>query len=103
MHTSGFAHCDIKPDNILMDMDSNTHVPYCVLTDFGIARVLDGKVLQVAEVRVANQAGLSIAYAAPETLKNYRSRTSGRFYHGDIYSLGIVILEILTGRSTYQD
>lgn len=40
MHQSGFAHLDIKPDNVLLDVDDNGQmVP--IITDFGISKLHD--------------------------------------------------------------
>jgi len=83
-HARGMIHRDIKPSNVLMDETNN-----CLLTDFGLARM--------TEVTSALTASGSImgtpAYMSPEqgTGENLDGRS-------DIYSLGIIFYELVTGR-----
>jgi WD40 repeat protein/serine/threonine protein kinase len=89
-HREGIVHRDIKPDNILLDEDKNAY-----LADFGIAKDLnvndftedsDGKIIG------------SPAYMTPEQIQG--GVVSPR---SDIYSLGLVIYEMLVGRKPYDD
>ena len=85
-HEAGIVHRDVKPSNILVDA---AHRPY--LTDFGISRLLD------ATVRTATGALVgTAAYLSPEQVLG---RPVGR--PADIYALGLVLLECLTGRLEY--
>lgn len=90
-HDVGIYHRDLKPENILItlpDDDSDEHVK---VIDFGIATVknsLDEK------TRATVLAG-SVEYMAPEQLQGRPSATS------DIYALGVIAYEMLTGRRPF--
>jgi serine/threonine-protein kinase PpkA len=87
-HRKGFVHRDIKPENILFREDGTP-----VLTDFGIARALDrGASLTVAGMIVGTP-----SYMSPEQVKGVE--LDGR---SDLYSLGIVCYEMLTGTVPFR-
>jgi serine/threonine protein kinase len=92
-HQHLFIHRDIKPGNILVTSDS---VPK--LLDFGIAKILEGgtEVAQL-EPTLTFFRLLTPGYASPEQVKGATITTSS-----DIYSLGVVLYVLLTGRSPYQ-
>jgi serine/threonine protein kinase len=86
LHSQGIVHRDIKPDNIFMVSSSFDDV---VLGDFGVACVLD------ADGYAEGQSG-SLSYAAPELLSGWRYTEKV-----DIWSLGITMFGLLTGRFLY--
>jgi hypothetical protein len=86
VHAHGFVHRDIKPANILLE---HGHEPR--LADFGIARALDGTVV-TATGAVAGTA----AYLAPEQVRGEVVDPSV-----DIFALGLVLIEALTGQREY--
>ncbi|MEU3938012.1 protein kinase [Streptomyces sp. NPDC029044] len=86
-HEEGIVHRDVKPSNILLDSSGRPH-----LTDFGISRLLDATTRTATGVLTG-----TAAYLAPEQVLG---RPVGR--PADIYALGLVLLESLTGRLEYD-
>jgi serine/threonine protein kinase len=93
-HDRGIVHRDIKPENLLLDTTGRVKV-----ADFGIAKMLgtanaSGKVGEPAAPENATQAAVGTpGYSAPEQ-KTDPKRVDSR---ADIYSLGVVFYELLTG------
>lgn len=92
-HTMGFVHRDLKPGNIML-VDGERPDQVKVL-DFGVAKVLDDA--QSASLTAAGNFVGSPRYAAPEQIRE--DAVDGR---ADLYSLGIVLYEMLTGGSPYK-
>ncbi|UCH93907.1 MAG: protein kinase [Candidatus Aminicenantes bacterium] len=87
-HNKNIIHRDIKPDNIMFRLDETP-----VLVDFGIARALDVSThLTMTGVRIGTP-----YYMSPEQCKG--EKLDGR---SDIYSLGVVFFELLTGAVPYK-
>lgn len=107
MHSAEFAHCDLKPANILLDFDQSSDQLLAVISDLGIARIVSDKSLKVAAFEASSLRGLTLSYAAPEVISRYRNQTQVEnsapiLKAGDVYALAIIALEILLRRSVWQ-
>jgi len=83
-HAEGMIHRDIKPSNVLIDERGN-----CLLTDFGLARMAESATKITASGAVMG----TPAYMAPE-----QGAGANIDHRCDIYSLGIILYEMVTGR-----
>ena len=88
-HERGVLHRDIKPGNILIDAQGRPH-----LTDFGLAKLSSNSATELSDS--GGMAGTP-AYMAPEQARGERLTRSA-----DIYSLGIVFYELLTGKPPFS-
>jgi serine/threonine-protein kinase len=86
-HDQGIIHRDLKPSNLML-----TNAGTLKLTDFGIAKDLD-----VTQLTGANCTVGTAAYMSPEQCKGVRLS-----HKSDLYSLGVVFFELLTGRKPFQ-
>lgn len=91
-HSRGVIHRDIKPGNILFESDPQSRV---ALGDFGIARIL-GAVER--DITAAGEFTGSPGYLAPEVLHGHDPQPAS-----DIYSFGVVLYEMITGRIPFDE
>ncbi len=87
-HSRGLIHRDVKPSNVLVDNRGN-----CLLTDFGIARIIEGTAHFTSTGGVIG----TPAYMSPE-----QGRGSDVNTRSDIYSLGIMLYEMVVGRVPFN-
>jgi serine/threonine-protein kinase len=88
-HAEGIVHRDVKPANLLLDDNDDLHV-----TDFGIARILD----EAAGGATATGTVLGTAgYLSPEQARGAEATPAS-----DVYGLGIVAYELLTGGRPFE-
>jgi len=92
-HRHAIIHRDLKPSNILVKVDGSVR-----LLDFGIAKQMDpaGGPMNVEHTRTGLRM-LTPAYAAPEQI---RGQSVG--IHTDVYSLGVILYELLAGRLPFD-
>jgi len=89
-HDKGVLHCDLKPENIMLQT-SQPGEEIVKLIDFGIAKIRDSKITSVEPTKIAG----TMEYMAPEQLSGSPTTAS------DIFSLGIIAYEMLTGRKPF--
>ncbi len=87
-HENGIIHRDIKPSNILLDLNAQPKIG-----DFGLARPIEHKIADGEEIYGTPH------YTAPEVLNSPQSVGS----RADIFSVGVMLHELLTGRLPAED
>ncbi len=87
-HSNGLVHRDVKPSNVLVDARRN-----CLLTDFGIAKIVEGTAKFTATGGLLG----TPAYMSPE--QGTGEKVDRR---SDIYSLGVILYEMATGRAPFN-
>ena len=96
-HQNFVVHRDLKPGNILVSPEGQPK-----LLDFGIAKLLDGGVASPEATTQVNLTGpssqpMTLAYASPEQILSGAITAAS-----DVYSLGVLLYEMLTGHSPYR-
>ncbi|HEX3626623.1 MAG TPA: tetratricopeptide repeat protein [Verrucomicrobiae bacterium] len=96
-HQKGIIHRDIKPSNILVTMTDGVPVPKVI--DFGIAKATHGKLTDKTFVTALGHFIGTPAYMSPEQADARESDVDTR---SDIYSLGVLLYELLTGHTLFD-
>ena len=87
VHQRGVVHRDVTPTNVLCGPDGRPR-----LADFGIARLVDSTRLTASATAIG-----TAAYMAPEQVQGHEVTPAA-----DVYALGLVLLELLTGRRAFE-
>jgi eukaryotic-like serine/threonine-protein kinase len=95
-HKAGIVHRDLKPAN-LMVLDADTPYEKIKVMDFGLAKLLDPPNYKQVSVTGMDFAVGTPAYICPEQV-----RGEPMDHRGDIYSVGVLIYEMLTGRTPFS-
>lgn len=87
-HAQGLVHRDIKPSNVMLHWEREGDAPRAVLTDFGIAKLLD-------KTAMTNTGGMlgTFDYIAPEQIRN----SADIDHRADIYAFGALTFQMLSG------
>ena len=96
-HQKGIIHRDIKPSNVLVTMHDG--LPVAKVIDFGIAKATQGRLIDQPLHTEVDQVMGTPAYISPEQARPSQTAVDTR---SDIYSLGVLLYELLTGHTPFD-
>ncbi|KAL2460633.1 mitogen-activated protein kinase kinase kinase 20 [Abeliophyllum distichum] len=95
VHGEGFVHCDIKPENILVFPSQDGTIHNLKIADFGQAKKIEEKEILIAGRSFQNRG--TLLYSSPESIALGLHKPTT-----DIWSLGCIIVEMITGKPTWS-
>jgi serine/threonine-protein kinase len=97
-HSQGIVHRDLKPTN-LMVVDPDTPYEKIKVMDFGLAKLIDNDRVPVHQV---TQTGADFAVGTPGYISPEQVRGDEMDHRSDLYSVGIILFELLTGKLPFK-
>jgi eukaryotic-like serine/threonine-protein kinase len=88
-HTKGVIHRDLKPDNILIDVDNQP-----ILSDFSLVRIIE-------EEETRDMTGTSVGLGSAGYISPEQGQGKTVDYRSDIYSVGVIFYEMVTGKRLF--
>ena len=95
-HTEGIVHRDLKPAN-LMVVDPDTPYEKMKVMDFGLAKLVDPP-----SIKRVTDTGMDFAVGTPSYICPEQVRGEEMDHRGDLYSVGVILYELLTGRLPFS-
>ena len=99
-HGKGIIHRDLKPENILLTTKDGNY-PFVKIVDFGISKILQDEVKPEERLRTLTKSGA--IFGTPEYMSPEQAAGNSVEPASDIYSLGVIMYEMLTGRLPFFD
>ena len=99
-HGKGIIHRDLKPENILLTTKDGNY-PFVKIVDFGISKILQDDVKPDERLRTLTKSGA--IFGTPEYMSPEQAAGNSVEPASDIYSLGVIMYEMLTGRLPFFD
>lgn len=101
-HSQGIVHRDLTPSN-LMVLDADSPYEKIKVMDFGLAKLIGTRSLrQMAEMKSSPSSGNDCIIGTPAYMCPEQARGEEADHRGDLYSVGVILYELLTGRLPFR-